>query len=56
MLQPDDGRAEDSPAGGRVYFCGLWYVNEYVRTDRGWRIARRVEELSYKFNEPDGWG
>ena len=36
-----------------VFFCGLWYVDEYRRTDAGWRINRRVEEKSYLFNEPD---
>ncbi len=37
----------------RVFFCGLWYVDEYRRTEKGWRIARRVEEKSYLFNEPE---
>ena len=36
-----------------IFFCGLWYVDEYRRTDRGWRIARRVEERSFVFNQPD---
>ena len=40
---------------GHVYFCGLWYVDEYRRSDRGWRIARRYAELSYKHNLPPGW-
>lgn len=29
--------------GGQVLFCGLWYDDEFVRTDHGWRITRRVE-------------
>ncbi len=37
----------------QIFFCGLWYVDEYRRTDRGWRISRRVEEKSYVFNAPD---
>ena len=37
---------------GHIFFCGLWYVDEYVRTDAGWRIRRRVEEKSYVFNRP----
>lgn len=41
---------------GHVFFCGLWYCDEYVRTEAGWRIARRVEERAYKYNEPPGWG
>ena len=24
-----------------VFVCGLWYVDEYVRTPDGWRIRRR---------------
>ena len=39
--------------GEHIFFCGLWYVDEYRRTDAGWRIARRVEEKSYVFNPPD---
>jgi hypothetical protein len=35
-----------------IFFCGLWYVDEYRRTASGWRIARRVEEKSYIFNAP----
>lgn len=31
----------------RMMTVGLWYVDEYRRTDQGWRIASRVEELSY---------
>ncbi|MBW2427132.1 MAG: nuclear transport factor 2 family protein [Deltaproteobacteria bacterium] len=36
-----------------IFFCGLWYVDEYRRTEKGWRISRRAEEKSYVFNEPD---
>ena len=36
-----------------IFFCGLWYVDEYRRLDQGWRIARRVEEKSFVFNAPD---
>ncbi|MBV8928950.1 MAG: nuclear transport factor 2 family protein [Mycobacteriaceae bacterium] len=28
---------------GQVYFCGLWYDDEFVRTPEGWRMSRRVE-------------
>lgn len=38
----------------QVYFCGLWYVDDYVRTDDGWRMSRRVEEKSFFFNHPKG--
>ena len=41
------------PDGGtQVYFIGLWYVDEYRRTESGWRISKRVEEKSYVFNMP----
>jgi SnoaL-like domain len=28
---------------GQVYFCGLWYDDDFVRTPDGWRMSRRVE-------------
>ena len=37
----------------RVFFCGLWYIDEYRRTSDGWRIARREEEKSWVHNTPD---
>lgn len=40
----------------QTYFLGLWYVDEYRRTDRGWRIARREEVKSWVFNTPDFMG
>lgn len=36
-----------------VFFLGLWYLDEYVKTDAGWRIAKRSEQKSYDFNTPD---
>ena len=42
------------PEGGsQTYFLGLWYVDEYRRTDAGWRISRRAEEKSWVFNAPE---
>ncbi|MBK7949647.1 MAG: nuclear transport factor 2 family protein [Deltaproteobacteria bacterium] len=35
-----------------VFVCGLWYVDEYVRTAQGWRIKNRVEERCYVANPP----
>ncbi|BBY16716.1 nuclear transport factor 2 family protein [Mycolicibacterium litorale] len=32
---------------GQVYFVGIWYVDEFVRTADGWRMARRVEEKCF---------
>ena len=37
----------------QTFFLGLWYVDEYRRTDRGWRICRREEVKSWVFNAPD---
>lgn len=39
-----------------VFYCGLWYVDEIVRTDDGWRIRSRVEERSYTHNQPEAPG
>jgi hypothetical protein len=39
---------ETAPDGSpQVAFLGLWYVDAYVRTAAGWRIARRCEEPCY---------
>lgn len=35
-----------------IFMCGLWYIDEYRRTDEGWRISKRSEEKSYVFNPP----
>lgn len=45
-MQLKDGKSH-------LFFCGLWYVDDYRRTNEGWRISRRVEEKSYVFNAPD---
>tara|TARA_B110000503_G_scaffold21110_1_gene32006 strand:- start:11462 stop:11914 length:453 start_codon:yes stop_codon:yes gene_type:complete len=37
----------------QTFFLGLWYVDEYRRTDKGWRITRREEVKSWTFNTPD---
>jgi len=39
--------------GTQTFFLGLWYVDEYRRTDEGWRISSRAEEKSWVFNTPD---
>lgn len=31
----------------QVMFCGLWYLDEFVRTPEGWRMTRRVEEKCF---------
>jgi len=37
----------------QTFFLGLWYLDEYRRTDEGWRISRREEVKSWVFNAPD---
>jgi hypothetical protein len=45
----------DTGGGKRhVFLLGLWYVDEYVRTPKGWRIRSRVEEKSWGLNLPKG--
>jgi hypothetical protein len=46
MVMDRDGREH-------VFVCGLWYVDDLVRTDAGWRIGRRVEERCYVDNMPE---
>ena len=38
-----------------VWFYGLWYVDKFVRTPKGWRIAERYEEFSWAHNLPEGF-
>jgi len=35
-----------------VFFVGIWYVDELIKTDKGWRIKHRAEEFSYFHNFP----
>lgn len=37
----------------QVFFIGLWYRDELVRTSDGWRISSRYEEMAYTYNAPD---
>lgn len=46
MPIPKDGAAP------HVFFCGGWYVDEWTRTDDGWRISNRTEEAGYFHNLP----
>ena len=50
-FNPQDMQLRDGSS--HLFFCGLWYVDDYRRTTQGWRISRRVEEKSYVFNAPD---
>ncbi len=41
------------PAGGsQVMFLGLWYLDRFVRTARGWRLSERVEARCFQHNVP----
>ena len=33
--------------GNRLFWCGLWYRDTFVRTAQGWRISERYEERCY---------
>jgi len=37
----------------QVFFIGLWYRDELVRTGEGWRIAARYEEMGYAYDAPE---
>ncbi|HEX2213899.1 MAG TPA: nuclear transport factor 2 family protein [Mycobacterium sp.] len=32
---------------GQIYFVGIWYVDEFIRTAEGWRMSKRVEEKCF---------
>lgn len=38
----------------QMMFLGLFYLDTYVRTPDGWRIASRAEEHSWDYNVPEG--
>ena len=37
----------------QMFFQGLWYVDELVRTPDGWKIAKRVERDYFHNMPPD---
>ncbi len=45
----------EMPVGevSQVFMLGLWYMDEYRRTEQGWRIVSRKEERSWVFNVPE---
>jgi ketosteroid isomerase-like protein len=45
---PMGAREPDGSIRHMVY--ALWYIDELARTERGWRITRRHEEISYTQN------
>ena len=43
----------EAPDGTRqTFFIGLWYRDRLVRTELGWRISERYEEIAYTHNVP----
>jgi hypothetical protein len=49
-------RPEGEQGEPRVFFCGLWYVDTFVRTGDGWRIAERFEVKSWTHNMGRAFG
>ena len=46
----------DVGGGARqVFFQGLWYRDQLVRTPDGWRLKERVEEGYWNYNVPPGF-
>jgi 3-phenylpropionate/cinnamic acid dioxygenase small subunit len=45
VYRKDDGEEQ-------VFFIGLWYRDHLIRTEKGWRIAERYEEMGYAHNVP----
>jgi hypothetical protein len=31
----------------QILFVGIWYVDEFIRTEQGWRMNKRVEEKCF---------
>ena len=49
-LNPQEIKKPDGDT--HIFWVGLWYVDEYRRTEHGWKIAKRAEEKSFVFNPP----
>lgn len=49
-------RPEGETGEPRIFFCGLWYLDRFVRTADGWRIAERFEEKSWTHNMGRAFG
>ena len=44
---------ERGDGGSEMFFQGLWYVDELVRTPAGWKISKRVERDYFPNMPPD---
>ncbi|MHB1137372.1 MAG: nuclear transport factor 2 family protein [Microthrixaceae bacterium] len=49
-------RPEGEAGEPRMFFCGLWYLDTFRRTEQGWRIATRSEEKSWTHNMGRAFG
>jgi len=45
----------DKDGQPHVFFVGLWYCDTLKRTEQGWRISNRREEVSYFHNLPESF-
>lgn len=36
----------------QTFFFGLWYIHEFVRTPKGWRMSKLYERKCYNHNLP----
>jgi 3-phenylpropionate/cinnamic acid dioxygenase small subunit len=36
----------------QIFFLGLWYLDKYVRTPKGWRICERIEQKGWAYHLP----
>ncbi len=50
LFNPMVHEAEDGSRS--VFFIGLWYRDRWVRTEAGWRISERYEEMSWVKDPP----
>lgn len=43
-----------TPAGPYTFFCGVWYHDEWIKTDEGiWKMTKRIQENSYAYHRPN---
>ena len=47
MALPADGPGKDGDGESAVLLCGLWYVDELLRTPDGWKLRSRAEDKAY---------
>ena len=40
----------EQDSGSQTLLIGAWYNDELIRTDKGWRIAKRWQDLAFMQN------